>query len=212
MVRGAPLLVHYWADLQSVYWFPCCNNTHVYNIMCQRCNANVYRSTLMLFGQLPVKFNKTCAERETFASACVLSWLVTISHLFLVTIQLQGKLRWNKRTCWSRLRMANTKWSLPRQLRKKAWTCVSVTGSSDMSMLQMLLLEFSQGVNFVIHSSTLLAASYVILCGSWDGVAIGTNSSPRCTQACPSEGCRELQTIVVDDHRVHWSVVDWVSL
>jgi len=70
--RGCPLVVHYWADLQSVAWFCCYGNIHIhiqYRYYRLGHNANVCRSTSMLFGQLcqvyrnlfsqlPVKFNK----------------------------------------------------------------------------------------------------------------------------------------------------------
>ena len=43
--------------------------THAYNAIGRRCNGKAYRSTLMLFGQFAVKFNRNCAEREMFVSA-----------------------------------------------------------------------------------------------------------------------------------------------
>ena len=52
--RGCPLVVHYWADLQSVHGFRCYDNIHVCKLIAL-CIANVYSS-----------------ERELPASACTL--------------------------------------------------------------------------------------------------------------------------------------------
>ena len=52
---GCTLVVHYWADLQSVHGLRCYDSTHVYNIVALY-TANAYS-----------------AEREMSASACTLS-------------------------------------------------------------------------------------------------------------------------------------------
>jgi len=71
--RVCPLVVHYWADSQLVHGFRCHGNrcvcTVLYNTVGRRCNANVYRSTLMLYGQLPVKFSKAL-HRTRNVSEC----------------------------------------------------------------------------------------------------------------------------------------------
>ena len=56
-------------DRVSFLW----QHMYVYCSVGQQCNANGYWSTLMLFGQLPVKFNKNLPEREMLASACACS-------------------------------------------------------------------------------------------------------------------------------------------
>jgi len=53
--RGYPLVVHYWADLQSVHGFRCYDNTRVCKLIAL-CTANAYS-----------------AEREMSASACTCS-------------------------------------------------------------------------------------------------------------------------------------------
>jgi len=39
--RGCPLVVHYWANLQSVHEFRCCDNTHVCKLIALY-TANAY--------------------------------------------------------------------------------------------------------------------------------------------------------------------------
>jgi len=57
--RSCSLVVHYWADLQSVYGFRCCATyAYVWSVRGQWCNENWYEWTSQLFGQLPVKFSK----------------------------------------------------------------------------------------------------------------------------------------------------------
>ena len=41
MVGGFPLVVYYWADLQSVHGFRCCDNIHICKLTAI-CSANVY--------------------------------------------------------------------------------------------------------------------------------------------------------------------------
>ena len=53
--RGCPLVVHYWADLQSVHGFHCYDNIHVCKLIALY-TANVY-----------------CAECKMSASACTRS-------------------------------------------------------------------------------------------------------------------------------------------
>ena len=52
MVVGCPLVVHYWADLQSMHVFRCYDNIHVCKLIAL-CITNAYN-----------------AEREMSASAC----------------------------------------------------------------------------------------------------------------------------------------------
>ena len=61
--RGCPIVVHHWVDLQSVPRFCCYGKlatyTYIFNTIGWGCNANTYRSTLVLSGQLSVKFTLT---------------------------------------------------------------------------------------------------------------------------------------------------------
>jgi len=50
MVAGCPLVVHYWADLQSAHGFCCCDNTHMsaYSLMHIALNANCQRVLVLV--------------------------------------------------------------------------------------------------------------------------------------------------------------------
>jgi len=89
--KRCPLVVYYWTNLQLVPGFHCYGNIHI-RILYYRpgCNTNAYPSTLILFVQLPVKFNKTCTEREMLANACTdsINWYYYCTDfLFLVSIR-----------------------------------------------------------------------------------------------------------------------------
>jgi len=60
--QGCPLVVRYWADLQSVHGFHCYDNIHV----CK------------LIALLSAKMYAYNVEREMSASACIALWLVDI--------------------------------------------------------------------------------------------------------------------------------------
>jgi len=64
--RGCPLVVHYWADLQSVHGFRCYDNIHV-------------RKLIVLYTA-----NAYGAEREMSASACTRSMPGLICYEFVV--------------------------------------------------------------------------------------------------------------------------------
>ena len=55
--RGCPLIVHYWADLHLMSGFHCYGSTHMCTVLQTKLKCKMHNwLTLMLFGQLSVKF------------------------------------------------------------------------------------------------------------------------------------------------------------
>jgi len=66
--RGCPLVVHYWADLQSVHGFRCCDNIAL-NATCQRVLVlAVWLVGVLLYG---LCFTVTRAELLKITVTCV---------------------------------------------------------------------------------------------------------------------------------------------
>jgi len=91
-----PIVAYCWADLQSVHMFCCYGSIDVRTqyYIGRRFNANPYRSTLVLFEQLPVKvqYSLNCAECEMIASALysLYGWLTTavpVNTWLVITIR-----------------------------------------------------------------------------------------------------------------------------
>jgi len=68
--RGCPLVVHYWADLQSVHGF-CCYDNIALNVKCQQVLTVLTLCLVEFCDQCLAKFNDTLC-------------LKNISHLFIV--------------------------------------------------------------------------------------------------------------------------------
>ena len=101
--NGCPLVVHCLGDLQSVAAFRCCGNIHVRIQYSMATGAMQVRfdfpSTLMLFGQLPVKFDRAlhlaiCTTRS--------SVYCNPNSVFITPSHVQQKLMPNVK-CWQGL-------------------------------------------------------------------------------------------------------------
>jgi len=84
-----PLVVHCWADLQSVHGFRCYDNTHVCKLIA------LYTA------------NACSAERELSASACtrsvpgLCSWKASLKYVLMMRVKYGGNITEKPNCCWS---------------------------------------------------------------------------------------------------------------